>query len=115
MHSKVLSAEMEALRDSGRGANVSAPALEVHVCAVERSVKTRYPQFVSDAILDALAPGSVTTLAALELCLVGLWRRIDGGYIVDDAALVAHLSAGRLRRWAQMVWRYLNSEPVLPF
>lgn len=106
---------MEALRDSGRGAHVSAPALEVHVCAVERSVKTRYPQFVSDAILDALAPGSVTTIAALELCLAGLWRRIDGGYIVDDSPLIAHLSAGRFRRCVRFVWRYLNSESVLPF
>lgn len=106
---------MEALRDSGRGAYVSAPALEIHVRAVDRSVRTRRPGFVSDVILDAVAPGSVTTLAALELCLAGLWHRVGAGYVVDDADLIAHLTAGPVRRLARRAWRYLNSEPVIPF
>jgi hypothetical protein len=115
MYSKALLAEMEALRDSRRGAHVSATALELHVRAVERSVRTRHPAFVSDAILDAVAPGSVTTVAALELWVAGLWRRTEGGYLVDDRELIAHLSVGPVRRWGRRVWSYLTSEPVIPF
>jgi hypothetical protein len=114
VYGKGLLAEMEALRDSGRGAHVSAPALEIHVRAVDRSVRTSCPAFVSDQLLDTIAPGSVTTLAALELCLSGLWLRVRGGYAVNDADLIAHLSVGRVRRWARRAWRYLNSEPVIP-
>jgi hypothetical protein len=114
VYDRALLAEMEALRDSGRGAHISAPALEIHVRAVDRSVRTSSPAFVSDELLDTVAPGSVTTIAALELCLVGLWLRVNGGYAVDDADLIAHLSVGRFRRWARRAWQYLNSEPVIP-
>jgi hypothetical protein len=114
VYGKALLAEMEALRDSGRGAHVSAPALEIHVRAVDRSVRTSYPAFISDELLDIVGPGSVTTLAALELCLAGLWLRVNGGYAVDDADLIAHLSVGRVRRWVRRVWQYFNSEPVIP-
>jgi hypothetical protein len=114
VYGKALLAEMGALRDSGRGAHVSAPALEIHVRAVDQSVRTSCPAFVSDELLDKVAPGSVTTIAALELCLAGLWLRVNGGYSVDDADLIAHLSVGRVRRWARRAWQYLNSEPVIP-
>lgn len=114
MYGKALLAEMEALRDSGRGADISAPALEIHVRAVDQSVRTSCPAFVSDELLDEVASGSVTTIAALELCLAGLWLRVNGGYVVDDADLIAHLSVGPIRRWARKFWQYLNSEPVIP-
>ena len=115
MHSKTLSAEMEALRDSRRGAHVSATAIELHVRSVYQSVRTPRPTFVSDAALDALAPGSVTTPAALELWMAGLWQRVPGGYLVVDRELIAHLSAGPVRRFARRVWLNLNSESIIPF
>lgn len=108
-------AEMEALRDSRRGAHVSATAIELHVRAVSRSVRTPRPAFVADAALDAIAPGSVTTVAALELWMAGLWHRVPGGYLIDDHELIAHLSAGPVRNWARRLWKYLNSGSVIPF
>ena len=115
VYSKALLAEMEALRDSRRGAHVSATAIELHVRAVSRSVRTRRPAFVADAALDLIAPGSVTSVAALELWMAGLWQRVPGGYLIDDRELIAHLSAGRVRRWIRRVWLNLNSESVIPF
>ena len=115
MYSKALLAEMEALRDSRRGAHVSATAIELHVRAVSSSVRTRRPAFVADAALDRIAPGSVTSVAALELWTAGLWRRVSGGYLIDDRELIAHLSAGPVRNWARRVWKYLNSESIIPF
>ena len=115
MYGKALLAEMEALRDSGRGAHVSAPALEIHVRAVHQSVRTSCPAFVSDELLDTVAPGPVTTIAALELCLAGLWLRVHRGYAVNDADLIDHLSVGPVRRWVHRAWNYLTSEPVIPF
>ena len=115
VYSKALLAEMEALRDSRRGAHVSATAIELHVRSVYQSVRTPRPTFVSDAALDALAPGSVTTPAALELWMAGLWQRVPGGYLVVDRELIAHLSAGPVRRFARRVWLNLNSESIIPF
>lgn len=115
VYSKALLAEMEALRDGRRGAHVSATAIELHVRVVSRSVRTARPDFVADAGLDAIAPGSVTTVAALELWTAGLWQRVPGGYLIDDRELIAHLSAGPVRSWARRVWKYLNSESVIPF
>ncbi|MUL46001.1 hypothetical protein FZI85_22340 [Mycobacterium sp. CBMA293] len=115
MYSKALSAEIEALRDSSRGAHVSATAIELHVRTVYRSVRTRRPSFVSDASLDAIAPGSVTTIAALELWTAGLWQRVPGGYLIDDTELIAHLSAGPVRRLARRVWKRLNNGSIIPF
>ncbi len=105
--------------------DVSAVALEIHVRAVEQSVWTRRPGFVSDAALDELAPGHVTTIAALELSLARLWRRTADGYVVCDLDLVDHLSAGVVGRaglrWFRAAgavmarcWRALNNESVIP-
>jgi hypothetical protein len=80
---------------------------------------------VCDADLDALGSGHVTTLAALELSLAGLWRRTTDGYVVTDLDLVDHLAASPARRagerWGRVAraamarcWRVLNSETVIP-
>jgi len=98
MRDKAVYNEVEQLRYRRRSAMLSQPALEVHVRAVAHSVRTQCPAFISDDAVDALAPGRVTTMAALELCLAGLWDRARDGYVISDLTLIEHLSAGPLRR-----------------
>lgn len=122
MRERALFVEVEALRGAERAQAVSIAALEIHVLAVERAVRTDRPAFVSDECLDALAPGRVTTMAALELCLAGLWRRVDvghdPGYVVADPDLIDHLAIPGWRRTVaaalRRVWHALNSETVIP-
>ena len=121
MRTKTVFAQVEKLlcRDDFR--YVSPLALEIHVRAVARGLRGANPAFVSDAGLDAIAPGPVTTLAAVELCLAGAWQRTTNGYpgyVITDDALIdyfAELPALRrlkavCRRW----WRELNSERFIP-
>lgn len=99
--------EVSALRAKKRSEHVSPAALAIHVRAVDRSVRTDCPVFVSDAMLDDIDAADVTTLAALELTLAGLWDRADGGYVISDLQLIDRLGAnpvrrtmmGLLRRW----------------
>ena len=116
--------EVMALRRRPDTADVTASALDVHARAVARSSESIRPSFVSDADLDAVAPPPVTTMAAIELCLAGLWRRTDGGYVVTDvdyvADVVAHGFRSR-RRWRHRVsvalrrlWTELNAERFIP-
>ena len=100
---------------------MSAAALEIHVRAVARNARTDYPAFVGYADLDAVAPGSVSTLAAVELCLAGLWIQARDGYVVTDNDLIARLSAGPVDRMLgataralRRVWRALNEERFIP-
>ena len=112
------------LRDSRRP-HLSPVALEIHVRAIDCSVRTSTPAFVADTTLDALAPGHVTTIAVLELCLAGLWHRCRDGYVVADLNLVEHLSESAFRRasmrWARAVgaklvagWRVVNRDNFIP-
>ena len=122
MHDKAVLVEVEALRERLReGRALSPVALEIHVRAVGRSVHTAFPAFISDDGLDAIAPGPVTTMAALELCLAEVWHRASDGYVIADFDLIEHMSAGparRLARWMAdacvKVWRELNSERFIP-
>ena len=89
--------------------------------AVGHSVRTANPAFISDAALDTVAPGHVTTMAAVELCLAGLWHRTTngyGGYVIADSELIDHMAEVRvLRRFkaaCRKVWRELNSERFIP-
>jgi hypothetical protein len=123
---KVVRHEVATLRGSERFLAVSPVALEIYVRAIDRSVHTRRPAFVPDTTLDALAPGHVTTIAALELCLAGLWHRAMDGYVVSDLDLVERLSAGAVRRtglrWMHRVktlivrcWHAVNRDNFIPF
>lgn len=100
--------QVKALQRQRRSAQVSAAALEIHVRAVADRTGSPFPAFVPDHRLDAIAPGPVTTLAALELCLAGLWYRAADGYIVADLDLVDRLAAPAGRRWLRAVGRFLR-------
>ena len=121
MRTKSVFSEVETLlcRDAFR--YVSPLALEIHVRAVSRTVRTANPAFISDAGLDAIAAGRVTTMAAAELCLAGLWHRTTtgyGGYVIADSELIDHMSTPsairHLKAAGQRLWRELNSERVIP-
>ncbi|BBY26688.1 hypothetical protein [Mycolicibacterium sediminis] len=114
--------QVETLRHRDATSSVSRPALEVHARAVARASESVRPSFVSDTDLDAIADPRVSTMAALELCLDGLWRRADDGYVITDVDYVADVlaDAGRPRAWrtlstlARRVWIELNSDRFIP-
>ncbi|MCP9274709.1 hypothetical protein [Mycolicibacterium arenosum] len=121
MRTKTVFTEVEALLCRDEFRYVSPLALEIHVRAVARCVRGANPAFIADTGLDAIAPGPVTTLAAAELCLAGVWHRAGsgyGGYVISDDQLIDHLAEAPLlrglkaacRRW----WRELNSERFIP-
>jgi hypothetical protein len=118
MRDKVVYAEIETLRGRGKGAALSPVALEIHVRAVDHTVHTMWPAFISDEGLDAIAPARVTTMAALELCLAEVWHRAKDGYVIADFDLIDHMSASPARRRVQAacrrLWRELNSEKFIP-
>jgi hypothetical protein len=122
-------AEVAALQRTQRGRFISAKALEVHVRAVAHSVCTEYPAFVGYADHDAIAPGPVSTLAAVELCLADLWVQARDGYVVTDNQLINRLSGGSVEWWLRHavsgvthatsrglrnIWRALNEERFIP-
>lgn len=122
-------AEVAVLQRTPRRRWVSAAALEIHVRAVARSARTEYPAFVGYADLDAIGPGSVSTLAAVELCLADLWVQARDGYVVTDNELIERLSGGSVDWWfhhrlsrvvdatsraLRRVWRALNEERFIP-
>jgi hypothetical protein len=121
MRTKTVFTEVEALLCRDELRYVSPLALEIHVRAVARSVRGANPAFISDTGLDAVAPGPVTTLAAVELCLAGVWHRTSsgyGGYVISDDALIDHLSEVPLLRKVKAALRRLrqelNSERFIP-
>ncbi len=125
MQDKAVLAEIAMLRTKPRASALSDAALDVHVRAVARSVQTQCPAFVGYTDLDAVAPGPVTTMAALELCLAQLWLDARDGYVVADLALIERLSAGSAELWfrraasrllnaTRRVWRALNEERFIP-
>jgi hypothetical protein len=122
-------AEIAVLRRRSPGRVISDAALQVHVRAVARSVHTEFPAYVSYTDLDALAPGPISTLAALELCFANLWLDAQDGYVITDNELIARLSVGSADLWLRRaashlthatlkalrsVWRALNEERFIP-
>jgi hypothetical protein len=129
MREKAVFVEVEALRGRKSGRVVSPVALEIHVRAVDHSVRTACPAFITDDGLNSIASGQVTTMAALELCLAGLWHRAKNGYVVSDFDLIDHMSACEARRrlrsmrslWARRAldacrrsWDAINRENFIP-
>lgn len=108
-----------ASRRADRSRQVLSPAsLEIHVRVIDHLAHTTGTNFIADGGLDELAPGQVTTMAALELSLAGWWRRLDGGYVIADQELIDAMS--RSPRWRRFgascrrLWKALNSETVIP-
>jgi hypothetical protein len=101
-------AQVKALQNKERSALLSTLALEIHVRAAADGVGSRYPTFVPDERLDAIAPGRVTTMAALELCMAGMWYRASGGYVIADLDLVERLSQPAGRRLLSALGRFLR-------
>ncbi len=121
MQDRAVFAEVAALRRRPQGRFVTADALEVHVRAVARSSHTEHPAFVGYVDLDAITSGSVSTMAAVELCLAGLWIRARDGYVIVDDELIKRLSAGPVFRWTHAtartlrnLWSALNDERFIP-
>jgi hypothetical protein len=107
------------LRVRAKAPALSPIALEIHVRAVDHTVHTTCPAFISDEALDAIAPARVTTMAALELCLAEVWHRAKDGYVIADFDLIDHMSESPTRRhllaFCRRLWRELNSEKFIPF
>ncbi len=80
---------------------VSRAAVKLHTYAVVVSIKDGHPGRIEDAYLDAIQVE--TSLPSLELCLVGLWERVDGGYRVteDESVRVARVVQEQLIALAQ--------------
>ena len=110
--------EVEALRADKTRAVLSPESLEVHVRVVDHLAHTTGADYVPDEILDTLVHGRVSTIAAIELTLAGWWRRLDGGYVIVDQDLIDALSHTPTRRRfgaaCRRLWRFLNSESVIP-
>ncbi|MCW2733429.1 MAG: hypothetical protein JWR13_4245 [Mycobacterium sp.] len=110
--------EVEALRADKARPILSPASLEVHVRVVDHLAHTTGANFIADEVLDTLAHGRVTTMAAIELSLAGWWRRLDGGYVVVDQELIDAMSHcptwRRLGAACRRLWKILNSETVIP-
>ena len=118
MDDRTVSFEVEALRADRTRPVLSPSALEVHVRVVDVLAHATGTNFIADDRLDTLAPGRVTTMAAIELSLAGWWRRLDGGYVIVDQELIDAMA--RSPRWRRLgatcrkLWAALNSESVIP-
>lgn len=67
----------------------SRAAYDLHILATAHSASCGYPGFVPDDYLEHLDRlGVETTITAAELCAIGSWERIDGGYRVLDWEMV---------------------------
>jgi hypothetical protein len=69
-----------------RGRMLSRDGLMLHMSAVTDCARTPTPNFVPDVYLDEVCAD--TTVAAVELCLTGLWERVSDGYLVLDQEFV---------------------------
>jgi len=57
-------------------------AYDLHIRATAHSARCGHPGFVPDEYLNGLR--METTIAAADLCVLGTWERVDGGYRVLD-------------------------------
>lgn len=100
---------------------MSPLALEIHVRTIDHTVRTSSPDFVADVDLDEIASGAITTMAAVELCLAGVWHRTVGGYVIDDQKLIDALSVpppismlASCGRACRRAWDVLNRDHFIP-
>ena len=63
----------------------SQAAWDLQCLATAHSARCGHPGFVPDDYLEHLDGLSIeTTITAAELCAIGTWERVDGGYRVLD-------------------------------
>ena len=68
---------------------MSRAAYDLQVLATAHSASSGHPGFVPDDYLEYLdGLATETTITAAELCTVGTWERVDGGYRVLDLEAV---------------------------
>lgn len=73
---------------------LSREAFQLHSFGALSAYKDGYPSFVSDEYLNAVA--AETTSTAAELCVNGLWERVDGGYRIHDDEMLAMIGESHL-------------------
>ena len=78
----------------------SRAAYDLQVLATAHSASCGHPGFVPDDYLEHLDGLSIeTTITAAELCVIGTWTRVDGGYrVLDWEAVEVCLDQVRQRR-----------------
>jgi hypothetical protein len=70
----------------GEGPVLSRAGFQLHSHATIHNVQSGSPGFVADDDLNAIA--AETSITATELCLVGMWHRVEGGYELLDQSTV---------------------------
>lgn len=113
MRDSVVFVQVKTLQGMRRTALLSTGALEIHVRSVADRTGSKFPAFIPDERLDAIAPGRITTMAAVELCMAGLWYRACDGYVIADLDLVERLGRPARGRWLRAVSRFFR-EHLLP-
>lgn len=84
----------------GQDRVMSRAAYDLQVEATAHSASCGHPGFVPDDYLEYLdGLGVETTITTVELCTVGMWERVDGGYrVLDWEAVEVCLDQVRQRR-----------------
>jgi hypothetical protein len=68
---------------------MSREAYDLQVLAISHSASCGHPGFVPDDYLEHLDGLAIeTTITAVELCTIGMWERVHGGYRILDRELV---------------------------
>jgi hypothetical protein len=74
-------------------------AYDLQVLATRHSASCGHPGYVPDDYLEHLdGLGIETTITAAELCAIGTWERVDGGYRVQDWEAVEYALEGVRQR-----------------
>jgi hypothetical protein len=81
---------------------MSRAAYDLQVLATAHSASCGHPGFVPDDYLEHLDGLAIeTTIAAAELCTIGMWERVDGGYRVLDWEAVEICLDQVRQRWGE--------------
>jgi len=81
---------------------MSRAAYDLQVLATVHSAFCGHPGFVPDDYLEHLDGLAIeTTITAAELCTIGMWERVDGGYRVLDWEAVEICLDQVRQRWGE--------------
>ena len=81
---------------------MSRAATELQVLATGHSASCGHPGFVPDDYLEHLDGLAIeTTITAVELCAIGMWERVNGGYRVLDWEAVEICLDQVRQRWGE--------------